>query len=159
MSHLDLTGADTTGFEEMETGEYNAITISVEMQETKGGENAKLPAGSPMVKVGFAIQDEPYIGRQAYTNIVLVGQDEAKTQKALGQFVNFVAAVTGEDADTVKSNGFDLSDLSSLVQRECVVRLGPADKKYNPENTWNTVKGIKPAGTKGESPAPHGLLG
>lgn len=156
---LDLTGADTSGFEAMESGEYNAITLSVEMQETKGGENAKLPAGSPMVKIGFAVQDEPYIGRQAYTNIVLIGTDDAKTKKALGQFVNFVAAVKGEDPETVKNEGFDLSDLSALVQRECVLRLGPPDTKFNPDNTWNTVKGIKPAGTKGESAAPHGLLG
>lgn len=156
---LDLTGADTSGFEEMPSGEYNALTIEVSPQETKGGPEAKLPAGSPMVKVGFAIQDEPYVGRQAYTNIVLVGQDDAKTQKALGQFTNFVAAVTGQEVDEVKQNGFDLSDLTTLNQRECVVRLGPPDKSRNPDNTWNTVKGIKAAGTKGESAAPHGLLG
>ena len=159
MSHLDLSGADNSGFEAMPSDEYNAITLSVELIETKGGPDAKLPAGSPMVKVGFAIQDEPYIGRQAFTNIVLVGADEAKTKKALGQFVNFVAAVTGEDAEQVKVSGFDLSDISSLAQKECVIRLGPPDTKFNPDNTWNTVKGIKPAGTKGEGAAPHGLIG
>lgn len=157
-SVLDLTGADTSGFEALPSDEYNALTISVELIETKGGEDAKLPAGSPMVKIGFAIQDEPYVGRQAYTNIVLAGTDEAKTKKALGQFVNFVAAVKGEDPDTVKNEGFDLSDLTSLAQRECVIRLGPPDTRRNPDNTWNTVKGIKAAGTKGESAAPHGLI-
>lgn len=157
---LDLTGADTSGFEALPSDEYNALTISVEMTETKGGPEAKLPAGSPMVKVGFAIQDEPYIGRQAFTNFNLEGQDAAKKAKALGQFVNFVAAMKGEDPDKVKEEGFDLEDLTSLVQRECVVRLGPPDTKRNPDNTWNTVKGIKAAGTKGESAtAPHGLLG
>lgn len=143
MSVLDLSGSDTSGFEPMPAGEYDAVVYNAEMTETKGGPNAKLPAGSPMVKVEFRITEDDYKNRVAFTNFVLVGTDDERTAKALGGFVRFLVAL-GEDEAKLKSKGFAYDKLAELNGRECVLRLGPPDPGYD----FNSVKGVKAAGTK-----------
>lgn len=140
---LDLSGADSSGFDPIPAGEYDAIVYNAEMTETKGGPNAKLPAGSPMVKVEFRITEDEHKNRVAYTNYVLVGSDADRTAKALGGFVRFLVAL-GEDETKLKSKGFAYDKLSELNGKECVLRLGPPDPGYD----FNSVKGVKAAGTK-----------
>lgn len=142
---LDLSGADTSGFEPVPPGSYNATVYEIEATETSG--SGKLPAGVTMIKVQFAIQDEPYENRRVFNNFVLPKPDEHENSaRFMGTFVNFLKGL-GEDEDKLKAKGFDLSKLDSLVGKECVirVRIGKPTDEY-PDPT-NQLVGVKPAGS------------
>ncbi len=146
---LDLSGA--TGFQPIPAGSYNATIHTIEMVETKGG--GKLPAGVKMVKVRFAVADEPHEGHALFTNYPLPTAAESENSaRMLGSFVNFLSAATGIEEDKLKSKGFDIDKLSDLEGSEVVVRV--AIQQYQDEDT-NTVKGVKPAGSEtGSSSSP-----
>jgi hypothetical protein len=148
---LDLSGADTTGFDAVDAGSYNATVYEISMVETSG--QGKLPQGTPMVKVQFAAQDEEVNNRRFFTNYPLPNEeqqpDSAKRNRGLGMFVNFLVSL-GEDEKKIKTKGFDPDNLQDLVGRECVVRVGKELYKRNPddEGEWtNPVKAVKPAGS------------
>jgi len=157
---LDLSGADNSGFDAVDAGSYNATVYEIGMTETSG--QGKLPAGTPMVKVQFAAQDEPIENRRFFTNFTLPSEDQQpdsqKRNRSLGMFVNFLTAL-GEDEKKIKAKGFDLDNLQGLVGRECVIRVGKELYKRHPddEGEWtNPVKAIKPAGsTTGGGAAPE----
>lgn len=144
---LDLSGADTTGFEPLPSRDYDA-TIAL-------CEPTAASTGNQGVKVKFAITEDEFMGRVVYTNYWLQSKDDdpAKLAKLLGMFTNFVAAVTGQEVDEVKKNGFSLENLADLIGKDCVVIVGPPDKGQ----TWNNVKGVKPAGSK-VAPNESGLI-
>lgn len=157
---LDLSGADTSGFEALESGSYNATVYEVELAETSG--SGKLPAGVPMVKVQFAIQDEGAKGRRVFNNFALPSTEQHEKASIMqGNFVRFLTAL-GEDEKKIKTKGFDLGSLEDLQGRECVVRIGKELYKRNPddEGEWtNPVKSIKPAGSPtGTAKADPGIL-
>lgn len=151
MGMLDLSDADTSGFQPIDAGSYNCTVYEAEAVETGGG--GKLPAGVKMAKIRFAVQDEPHEGHPLFTNFPLPNEDEQpdaeKRRKSLGSFVNFLVAL-GYDEAKIKSKGFDLENLPELEGRECVVRV--AIGKYQGEPT-NQVKGVKPAGSPTSSAA------
>ena len=145
MSVLDLSGADTSGFEPAKPGSYNATVYEIEMAETTG--EGKLPQGVPMVKVQFRLLDEPYENKPVFTNYVLPSKDQHENSaRFLGSFVNFLVGV-GEDEAKIKSKGFNPEKLGDLVGKECVVRLkiGKTSPEY--PDPQNQVQGVKPAGS------------
>jgi hypothetical protein len=157
MSILDLSGADTSGFEALPTSSYDCTVYEVEMTETRGGAGAKLPTGTPMVKVQFRIKDgEEHAGHPFWTNFPLPDKTYENAGKTLGNFVNFLSAL-GEDADKVKTKGFDLNKLSSLQGRECVVRVTREEWPKDSGDFVNRVKGVKPAGSPKGGPS-SGLI-
>lgn len=140
---LDLSGADTSGFQPVPAGAYNATVFSIEMAETSG--SGKLEAGIPMVKVQFALQDEPYENRRVFTNYVLPNQDQHEnSSRFLGSFVNFLAAL---GVELPKSGKFDPAELSKLEGEPCVIRvaIGKTSEQY--PDPQNEVRGVKPAGS------------
>ncbi len=142
---LDLSGADTSGFKPVDAGSYNATIFQIDLEETSG--SGKLPAGVPMVKVQFAIQDEPNENRRVFTNYVLPTPDQHENSaRFLGSFVNFLVAA-GEDEAKLKAKGFDRSKLKDLEGREVVIRvaIGKVTEEY--PDPQNVVKGVKPAGS------------
>jgi hypothetical protein len=148
---LDLSGADNSGFEAVDAGAYNATVFEISQVETSG--SGKLPAGTPMVKVQFAAQDEEIANRRFFTNYVIPNEtqqpDAQKRARGLGMFVNFLVAL-GEDEKKLKTKGFDLEGLQDLVGRECVIKVGKELYKRSPEDDgeWtNPVKAVKPAGS------------
>jgi hypothetical protein len=143
---LDLSGAEVRDFEPLPSGEYDATLIEIELTESS--------TLKPMVKVVFGISEEGYEGRKLYSQYVLRGNDDAKTKVVLGMFVGFLAACTGKDAEEIKAEGFDPSNLSDLIGSEIVLRVGPPDEGFD----FNKVKGVKPAGTKVSPKATSGLL-
>lgn len=156
MSVLDLSGADTSGFEALPTGVYNANVYEVEMTEVSG--SGKLPAGTPMVKVQFRVkEDEEHGGHPFWTNYPLPDKSYENAAKTIGNFVNFVAAVTGESSDKIKSKGFDLTKLKTLEGKECVVRVTREEYPKDSGDYTNRVKGVKPAGSAVGAKAP-GLM-
>src|SRR4051812_3048860 len=98
---LDLSGADTSGFQPIPSGQYNAVVSgdNTEWTETKGG---KMPAGQPMLKVRFNITDETahdgtkVKGRPQFTQFVLPKPDATTPEKRAtmqGIFVQFLMAL------------------------------------------------------------------
>lgn len=144
-SILDLSGADTAGFEPVPPNSYNVTVFEIELAETSG--SGKLPAGVPMVKVQFALQDEPYENRRVFTNYVLPssGQHE-NSARFLGSFVNFLAAC-GEDEAKIKAKGFDATKLKDLEGRKCVIRVAIGKTSDEYPDPQNVVKGVKPEGS------------
>ena len=146
---LDLSGADLTEFEALPSGQYNATIYEMEPVETAGGPDAKLPAGTPGFKIRFAIQDEPHVGRAVYSNYYIppAEYDAQKAAKMKGAFARFLIAIGYHEKD-VLSGKLKIDDLSDVGGRECVVIIGPPNLEGS---TFNSVKGVKPAGSKGGS--------
>lgn len=148
MSILDLSGADTSGFDAVDAGAYNCTVYEAEMVETKG--QGKLPAGVPMVRVQFAAQDEGVAGRRFFNNYPLPAPEQHdKASLMQGNFVKFLVAL-GLDEQELKKKGFNPEKLEDLVGKECVVRVGKELYKRNEddEGEWtNPVKSVKPAGS------------
>lgn len=144
---LDLSGADTSGFEAADPGSYNCTVFEVSMTETGG--SGKLPAGTPMVKVQFRATDDNPDGienRRFFSNFALPDPSYENAGKILGNFVNFLVAV-GEDEAKVKKSGFKLENLPDLQGRECVVRVGREEYPKDSGEYTNPVKAVKPAGS------------
>jgi Protein of unknown function (DUF669) len=150
---LNLGDADTSGFQPMEPGRYNATIFDVTLDAVKNASGlGKMPAGTPMVKVQFRIEDEPYVNMRAWANYIIPPNDydHAKSAKIKGMFVNFLVAI-GEPEEKVRSGGYD-PDLEDFKGRECVVVLGKEQRRDQNGNTIegeynNPVKGVKPAGS------------
>lgn len=148
-SILDLSGADTSGFDALDAGSYPCNVFEIEMGEASG--QGKLPAGVPSVNVQFIISaDHPDAGRRFFNRWYLPTLDQhEKAAQMQGNFVRFLVAL-GEDEKKIKSKGFDPDNLENLIGRACVVRVGKELYK-NPntdEETWtNPVKAVKPEGS------------
>lgn len=145
MGLLDLSGADTKGFDVIPSGAYNATVFAAEMQETQGGPAAKLPAGTPKVNVQFRISDGEYENRRVFNSFVIPPADYENAAKLKGMLVRFLVAL-GYDEKKITSGKFDL-DMEDLIGRECTVVVGQKPKYNGAEGEMdNVVKGIKPAG-------------
>jgi hypothetical protein len=144
---LDLSGADTSGFDTIKAGTYDAVVFKAEMQETKGGPEAKMPAGTPKLNIQLKITEEPYNNRRVFTSYVIppADYDPTKAAKMKGMFVRFLTAI-GYDEKKVQSGKFNL-DIEDLSGRECRVVVGVKPKWGGAEGeTDNEVKGVKAIG-------------
>lgn len=160
---LDLGDADLKGFDPLEPGRYNAEVFAITLDAVKNtsGEG-KMPAGTPMIKVQFKLTDDGVNNRRVFTQFVVPPNDYDKTkaQKMKGMIARFFIAL-GDTEEAVRAKGFD-PDFEDYIGRECVVVLGKDPKKNRDgtivEGEWNNpVKGVKPAGSAGESTS-GGLL-
>src|SRR5215831_15059403 len=101
MSILDLSGADTSGFEAAAAGSYPCTVEKIELGEVSG--SGKLPAGVPMVKVRFK-PEEGFVNSEGkeykglfFDNYPLPSNEQHDhAAKMRGRFVNFLVAL-GED--------------------------------------------------------------
>lgn len=158
---LDLSGADTSGFEAATAGSYNCRVSEIEMAEVSG--QGKLPAGVPMVKVRFKPEEGQGYNGLFFGNYPLpTDEQHDNAARMRGSFVNFLVAL-GEDKQKITTKGFDISKLEDLLGRECVVRvskepMGEPDEDGNVEWT-NRVKTVKPAGSPtGHASSEPGVL-
>src|ERR1051325_3030194 len=121
---LNLAGADLKGFDPIDSGTYNATVFNVELKETKGGEDAKLPAGTPMWNVQFRISQEPYENRRVFRQFVIApavvdGKPYEHKAKMDGILVRFLMAI-GYSQDEITSGDFNPS-FEDMAGRECRV--------------------------------------
>lgn len=151
MTSLDLSGADLRGFDPIPAGVYDAVVFKAEMQETKGGPEAKLPAGTPKVNIQFKITDggegAPFFNRRVFSSYVIPPEDydKDKAAKLKGMLVRFLVAV-GYDEKKVQSGKFSL-DMDDLTGRDCRVVVALKPKYGGAEGEMdNEVKGVKAAG-------------
>lgn len=145
MSILDLSGADLKGFDPIPAGQYPAEVFEVKMEETQGGEGAKLPAGTPRVNVQFRITDGEYENRRVFNSYVLPPADYEKAAIMKGMFVRFLIAV-GYDEKKVTSGKWTF-DADDFPGRACTVTVAQQPKRGGAEGEMvNVVKAVKPAG-------------
>lgn len=150
---LNLSDADTKGFEAIEAGRYNAEIFEMKMDAVKNASGkGVMPAGTPMVKVQFKLTDEGVNNRRVFAQYIIppADYDKDKAAKIKGMFVRFLTAI-GEDEAKVKSAKYD-PDFEDFIGRECVVVVGKEPKKDQSGNIVdgeynNPVKGVKEAGT------------
>jgi hypothetical protein len=148
---LNLSDADTSGFDPLEPARYNAEVFEITMDAVKN-EGGKMPVGTPIIKVQFKLTDEPFENRRVWTQFVVPpnSYDKAKAQKIKGMIARFFMAL-GVPEETVKSKDFN-PDFEDFIGAACVVVVGKEPKKTREgsiiEGEYNNpVKGIKPAGT------------
>lgn len=152
---LDLSGADDSGFDPIDSGTYHAEVARAEMRETKNA--GKLPKGTPMIAVGFKITDEQYENRWVWRNYIVapakVGSKAYEHKAKMdGMLVRFLTDI-GYDPDEVKSSSF-APDLEDFVGRTCRVVVGQRRRKDEATDeviVENEVKGTKPPSDGNES--------
>ena len=163
MGVLDLSGADTSGFDAIPSGRYFCSVFKAEMRETKGGENAKVPAGTPLINIQWQVhhpvgepENAEYENRRVFSSYVVPPKehDKEKAAKMKGMIVRLLVALGYEESE-VTDKKFDL-DLEDLVGRDADVTVGQRPSYNDPEVQENVVKGVRPAGSA--SPASAGLL-
>jgi hypothetical protein len=119
------------------------------MKETKGGPDAKLPAGTPMLNVQFRISEGEHENRRVFRSYVIApakikdpetGRNVNNENKKVtdGILYGFLKAV-GFDPDELKSGDFNL-DFDELSGRPVRVKVGT--REWNGQ-TQNDVKDVK----------------
>ncbi len=156
---LDLSSADTKGFEALPSGTYDCELFEWKVVGTKGGPNSKMPEGTPMLKVQHKVIEEPYENRRLFDQFVIPPNDydTEKRDRMLGALVRFFVAMGMEESD-VKNKKFNMAEsLDNLVGEPMRVTVG-REKKYGQENVAdadaeydNPVKGYKRVGTQAAS--------
>lgn len=153
---LDLSGADTHGFDALDAGRYDAEVYEMSWDAVKNTDGkGKMPAGTPMLKIQFKIL-EPKIDnevidqdRRVFTQFVIPPRDydPKKSATMKGMVARFFMAL-GFEEDQVKSSSFE-PDFDELKGTPCVVVLNKYLYPEDPETgEWrNSVKGVKPVGS------------
>lgn len=153
---LDLSSADTKGFEALPSGTYDCELFEWKIAGTKDKPGAKMPPNTPMVKLQFKVIEDPYENRRLFDQFVIPPndyEDKEARDKMLGMLVRFFVAM-GMEESAVKSKKFNMAEaLDDLVGEPVRVTCG-REVKYGQENIpdedkeyGNPVKGYKPAGT------------
>lgn len=165
---LDLSGADTSGFDALESRTYDCELFESKWAETKGGDNPdgtpkKMPAGTPMLKLQFKVIEPEHENRRLFDQFVIPPNDydAEKRAKMLGALTRFFVAMGMEESD-VKNKKFNINDALADLQGQPVrvtvakkQKYGtrPEDKEYD-----NEVKGYKRIGDGASSGPGGGLL-
>ena len=143
---LDLSGADTSGLEPVPSGKYPVDVFEAEVGETAGNPGAKLPKGTPMLKVHFRIPDDhEYKNRRFFGNYPIEfpeDYDKDKVAKMKGNLVNLIISL-GYDKAEVEKGKFKL-DPDDLVGRSCTAIVGIQPSRDDPDEKVNVLKGVKP---------------
>ena len=152
---LDLSGADTSGFDPMPSGRYHCSVYEATMKETKDSPTAKLPPGTPMIAIQWQVHsrvdnpsdDANYENRRLFSNYVIPPKGYENEAKLKGMLVRFLVALGVGDESEVTDKKFSL-DLEDLVGREAEVTVGQQPAYGGAEGEMqNMVKGVRPVGS------------
>lgn len=151
MDVLNLSGADLKGFDAMESGLYPATVYEITLKETKGGEGAKLPKGTPMWNVQFRIADgHEYENRRCFRSYTLApaeidGKTYEHKAKMDGMIARFLMDIGYTEAE-ITSGKFkpDFEDmvgrpLGVVVKKKIKYGTTPEMEEFD-----NEVVGTKP---------------
>lgn len=145
--NLNMSSADLKGFDAIPAGTYDASVYEVTMGETKGGADAKLPAGTPALNVQFKIDGGDYDNRRVFRKYIIAPEKlngKKYEHKAMmdGMLAKFFIAL-GWDEDEVISDSFE-PELEDLVGKECRVtvkyRAADDEKGYPAQNDVTAVR-------------------
>lgn len=154
-SLLNLTDAED--FKPLPPGAYQCEVFNVEMTETKGGDDAKLPKGTPMMKIQYKVlatedgetevdddgknvklENRRFFGQYVIPPKEIDGTPYEHYGMMLGQIVRLFKALGWEETEIKDKKGFN-PDFDEMVGRTCTVTVG-RDMTYGS----NPVKGVKP---------------
>jgi hypothetical protein len=132
---LNLTDVEVRDFEAIPGGKYVVKITDYENKETRGGPEAKLPAGTPMINYEFTVQsdvkgDEQYANRKLWTNIIL-------HQKVLFNLKGLLQAIGWTDEQLSGDIDFEPEE---LVGAELIV--GVSKREY-PKDSGDFTNDIK----------------
>lgn len=145
--NLNLSKADLKGFDAIPAGTYDATVYEAKMEETKGGEGSKLPAGTPKLNVQFKIDGGEHDNRRVFRGFVIAPaklNGKPYEHKAMmdGMIARFFMAC-GYEEEEVLSDSFepDLNDLNGREVRITVkYRAADDEKGYPAQNDVTTVR-------------------
>lgn len=148
---LNLTDYDEQqSFEAMPPGKYFAQIFDAEDRETQGGENAKMPAGTPMIfchfmitgKVGETeVEDEEYqyYNRRQFRNLVIPPEDyDEKKKKSMNGMIVALYKAVGYTTEQITSGSFEV-DTEDLIEKPLVIQLTRRLNKQTKELENNVV--------------------
>ena len=156
---LNLAGADTSGpdFDPVPTGWYPCSIKKIEDKFTKGGPDAALPGGTPMMNIHLRIRDGWEVVQDDATRFVggkflfkqliippakVNGKAYEHYKSMMGQVARFFICAGVPEAE-VMSGEFDISDRARFIDLEIGVRARRYFNKYKDE--WdNEVQSFKP---------------
>lgn len=157
---LNLAGADLDGpdFDPVPTGWYICTIKKFEDKFTKGGADAALPAGTPMLNVHFRIRDGWTVmeddkernvgGKYVFKQLIIPpakvnGKAYEHYKKMMGQIARFFICA-GVPESEVLSGEFNIEDRERFIGLEVGVRVKKYFNTYKQE--WdNDVQSFKPA--------------
>lgn len=157
---LNLAGADMEGpdFDPVPSGWYPCTVKKLEDKFTKGGPDAALPEGTPMLNIHLRIQDGYTItedgkernvgGKYLFKQLVIPpakisGKPYEHYKKMIGQVARFFVCTGVVTEEEVLSGEFDISDRSRFIDAEIGVRARKFHNKFKDE--WdNEVQSFKP---------------
>jgi hypothetical protein len=178
MPLLNLTDNEQMDFDAIPSGKYWAEVFDAEERETKGGEGAKLPKGTPMIWLHFKIlgkvgeddgpnEDSDYYNRRVFRTLVIPpakigGKAYEHYKKMNGQIVRCLVAL-GYTEEEVTAGDFEL-DVDDLIERQAVLsvkkklRKGTGGETGEPEEWDNEVAGFRNVNDVQASSSSSGLL-
>ena len=139
---LNLTNIEVNSYEALPAGMYVVTVTGGEMRETKGGENSKLPSGTPMINWEFTVVDgvegEKYKGRKIWTNTII-------HEKTLWNLKSLLLATGKFDDEDLADLDFEIEDIIGET-----VQVKVARREYNGNET-NEIKLFKSVGSSESS--------
>lgn len=129
--NLNLSGADTTAgdYDAIPAATYKVEVAKAEITHTKGGPNAKMPEGTPMINLGYRVTEGEYENRWIFRSYIIApdGYDVDKKAKMDGQLVKMFTSL-GYDEAEVMGGSFN-PDMDDLMDREAKALVGRRQKK------------------------------
>ena len=148
---LNLTDYDEPqNFDAMPPGKYFAQVFDAEDRETQGGENAKMPACTPMIFCHFMItgkvgetdpEDESYefYNRRQFRNLVIPPEDyDEKKRKSMNGMIVALYRALGYTQEQITSGSFEV-DTEDLIEKPLVIQLTRRLNKQTREMENNVV--------------------
>jgi hypothetical protein len=118
----------------MPPGKYYATVFDAEDRETRGSENSKMPAGTPMIylhfmitgKVGETEVDDPgyeYYDRRQFRNLVVPPEDyDEKKRKSMNGMIVALYKAFGYTTEEITSGTFEV-DTEDLIEKPLVIQI------------------------------------
>lgn len=162
---LDLSGADTSGFDPIDPDRYQATVWDAEWLKTKPDSTGAYGPNWPYINVHFKIEAAKLNGQEVGERRVFAkyfptapqGYDAQKAAKSQGSFVNFLVGLGFKEED-IKKPDFTI-DFESWKGKPCVVVVSrDAIAGTDPPVYTNNVKGVKAAGTSVSGTSASSLL-
>jgi hypothetical protein len=159
---LDLSGADTTAFDPIPSGQYHCRIDSYEWNET--GDGGKMPEGTPRFSVQFEVisardgstevDGMKVEGRKVFGNYFLPDSSYEKAAILKGIFTKFLVVATGEEESVITSGKYKI-DYDDLIGKELMVSVAQQPRNDGSGDMQNNVRGVKAVGEVAEA---SGLL-
>lgn len=141
---LDLSGADTSGFDPIPSGWYECIVYEITHVEVEGADG-KLAQGTPGINVQFKVDGGQYDNRRVFNRYWIPNAEQApdleKRNKMLGMLARFFMAL-GWTEEQVKSSSFNLIEAcAEAIGKECKCNV-----KHDTQYDNNKVTNVKARG-------------